>query len=302
MQLPTPSTRHVSFDNVYEPAEDSYLFLDTLSTPTETEWLHARFSAPSIIHQNQDDDNDTSKRNPAAATPLVVELGPGSGVIVAFLTAHARRIFGHEGILSASVDVNWHACVATRTTVQTALAETKDATTTIAGSSPSLPNSSVYLASLNGDLSGMLRPGSADVVVFNPPYVPTESVPAQQYHGHGQEGQLPQVMTTPTFEESSHLLAQSYAGGRDGMEVTSRMLAQLPGMLSARGVAYVLFCRGNRPDEVKASIRGLGDAASGGEREGEGEGERRKWHAETVGESGKTAGWEKLEIVRIWRE
>jgi release factor glutamine methyltransferase len=90
------------------------------------------------------------------------------------------------------------------------------------------------------------------------------------------------------------LLELSYAGGLDGMEVTNRLLSQIPGMLSPRGVAYVLFCRGNRPEEVKRGIA----AWEGGRREGR----EWKWRAETVGSSGKTAGWEKLEIVRIWRE
>ena len=39
------------------------------------------------------------------------------------------------------------------------------------------------------------------------------------------------------------------------------------------------------PEDVKAGVR----AWDGG------------WCAETVGTSGKTAGWEKLQIVRIWR-
>jgi release factor glutamine methyltransferase len=90
------------------------------------------------------------------------------------------------------------------------------------------------------------------------------------------------------------LLELSYAGGLDGMEVTTRLLSQIPGMLSPRGIAYVLFCRGNRPEEVKRGIA----AWEGGRREGR----EWKWRAETVGSSGKTAGWEKLEIVRIWRE
>jgi len=76
------------------------------------------------------------------------------------------------------------------------------------------------------------------------------------------------------------------------MEVTNRLLAHIPEMLSQKGVAYVLFCRGNNPEEVKLGIRKW---------EAE-EGKGWKWCAETVRTSGKTAGWEKLEIVRIWRE
>jgi len=89
-----------------------------------------------------------------------------------------------------------------------------------------------------------------------------------------------------TFEEDSHLLALSYAGGRDGMETTDRLIAALPDTLSERGCAYLLLCAGNRPEEVKQRIREFGS----------------QWRAETVGTSGKTAGWEKLQIVRIWRE
>ncbi|KIW49750.1 hypothetical protein PV05_11399 [Exophiala xenobiotica] len=244
--LPTPSTSHVSYDTIYEPAEDSYLFLDSLSSSSETSWLHSRFSSP-----------------PA---PFLAELGPGSGVIIAFLTAHARTIFGTD-ILSLGVDVNSHACLATRTTAETALVENR--------------SGGVYLSSLTGDLTTPLRPREVDILVFNPPYVPTDSVPAFPAKSHA-TGKV-------TFEESSHLLSLSYAGGTDGMEVTKRLLAQIPDILSQRGVAYVLFCRGNKPEEVKACIGNW--AAS----------EEWNWCAETVGTSGKRAGWEKLEIVRIWR-
>lgn len=319
--LPTPSTTHVSFDNVYEPSEDSYLFLDTLSSASEAQWLHSRFSSPPTNPHSA-----SEQRHKGNGAPLLVELGPGSGVIIAFLAAHAATIFGTE-VLSLSADVNWHACLATRTTVEKALAETTTTAVPQGGTGTTGKRNpdgkrSVYLSSVNGDLGSALRPGSVDILIFNPPYVPTESVPSistaatttattTTNSSHQQE----QARSNPTFEESSHLLALSYAGGRDGMEVTNRMLAQLPETLSPRGVAYVLFCRGNRPEEVKASIRaweGGTDNNNGllqgeGEQEGEEQGcggcrRKEKWHAETVGTSGKTAGWEKLEIVRIWRE
>lgn len=71
------------------------------------------------------------------------------------------------------------------------------------------------------------------------------------------------------------------------MMVTNRMLEQIPDILSAdRGVAYLLLCAQNNPELVKQRIREWGAG----------------WMAETVGSSGKKAGWEKLVIVRIWRE
>lgn len=240
--LPTPDTSHVSFATIYEPAEDSYLLLDTLSTPTESAWLQQRF------------------RN---GSPLVAEVGTGSGVVIAFLTANAEQIFGRP-IVSLGIDVNTNACKATKQTVLKAINDQ--------GSKSS------YLASVCGDLCSSLRPESVDVLVFNPPYVPSEQLPA-----------LPNVSRVyrDKFEHDSHLLSLSYDGGEDGMETTNRLLDQVPRVLSKHGAAYVLLCAQNKPDHVKESIKTLSDGP---------------WLVETVGTSGKKAGWEKLQIVRIWRE
>lgn len=288
--LPTPSTSHVSYDTVYEPAEDSYLFLDTLSSPSETAWLQTRFSP-----RTTDQDCSDTKHPVGLPAPLLVEIGPGSGVIVAFLTAHARAIFGTD-VLSLAVDVNGHACTATRMTVDKALEETKTQTRTGSSTTTATATSgSIYLSSLTGDLTSALRNSETDILIFNPPYVPTDSVPrAPNLDSTTQTQQTTKPKSTPSFEESSHLLSLSYAGGVDGMEVTNRLLREIPERLSERGVAYVLFCRGNRPEEVKGWIRSWEESEG---RKGEG-----GWRAETVGTSGKTAGWEKLEIVRIWRE
>ncbi|OAG37581.1 hypothetical protein AYO21_08189 [Fonsecaea monophora] len=333
--LPTPSTSHVSYDLVYEPAEDSYLFLDTLSSPAETAWLRSRFSLPSprpsplpLPVAGQQTPTPTSLPK---STPLIVEIGPGSGVVIAFLVANAKTIFGRD-VLSLAVDVNPYACRGTRTTVEKALAE-KGAERRVAeekergGKAVVLSEDSggdgaendqgvsddkggrdeggsIYLSSVNGDLATPLRPGEVDVLVFNPPYVPTDSVPATPT-----TTKEPEPNSNPTFEEQSALLALSYAGGPDGMQVTSRLLAQIPEVLSPRGIAYVLFCRGNRPDEVKRWIRAWEPSIlpsppprSQPETAGKAEQWQGHWRAETVGTSGKTAGWEKLEIVRIWRE
>lgn len=240
--LPTPDTSHVSFATIYEPAEDSYLLLDTLSSPAESTWLQERF-------------RDTS--------PLVVEVGTGSGVVVAFLTANAEHIFGRP-ITSMGIDVNTNACKATKQTVTKAVNDRS--------------SKSSYLASICGDLCSSLRPGSVDVLVFNPPYVPSEELPS-----------LPNVnrVYLDKFEHESHLLSLSYDGGEDGMETTNRLIAQIPAVLSRQGTAYVLLCAQNKPDLVKESMKALPDGP---------------WLVETVGTSGKKAGWEKLQIVRLWRD
>lgn len=239
--LPTPSTSHVSFDNIYEPAEDSYLFLDTLSSSTEASWLQKRFP-------------------PGTDCPLLVEVGTGSGVVIAFLAAHAKTILRREDVLALGIDVHIDACVTTADTVLKAGSEQGSRT--------------LYLGSICSDLTSSILDTSVDILVFNPPYVPTAALPPLPGLG---------VDVRTGFERDSHLLSLSYAGGTDGTETTYRLLRLLPRTLSRSGVAYILLCAQNKPDQVKAFVKSV-----------------LRMQVETVGSSGKVAGWEKLQIIRIW--
>ena len=250
--IPTPSTSHVNYNRVYEPAEDSYLLLDTLSAPAETAFLHDRCS-------------------PTTVSPLAVEVGTGSGVILAFIAANAERLFGRNDLATIGIDVNDFACRATADTLNLAIKE-----------APS-DQAAMFCDSINGDLLASLRPKSVDILVCNPPYVPTETLPNEDNLDDFADRE--DFASDEAFERDSRLLALAYAGGADGMEITNRLLDQLPEALSDRGVAYILLCAQNRPEAVKERIR----TWAGG------------WSAETVGSSGKKAGWEKLCILRIWR-
>lgn len=252
--LPTPSTSHVCFDRVYEPAEDSYLLLDTLSSESESAFLRNRF------------------KHSSTATPLVLEVGVGSGVILAFVAANAGSIFGRHDVLTLGTDISSFACKAASQTVATAITEKQHC-----------QERTVFLDVVNGDLASSIRPHSIDVFIFNPPYVPAE---LPNFSRHSDYNAVPEGKTKTSFEQDSYLLELSYAGGEDGMEVTNRMLEQIPDILSAgQGVGYLLLCAQNKPDIVKQQIRDWGAG----------------WHAETVGSSGKKAGWEKLHVVRIWK-
>ncbi|KAF2716608.1 hypothetical protein K431DRAFT_234989 [Polychaeton citri CBS 116435] len=257
--LPTPNTSHVSFDNIYEPAEDSYLLLDTLSSESESSFLKLHFPI-------------------GKPSPIILEVGTGSGVVLAFVTAHASHIFGRADGASFGIDVNAFACKATAETVAKARRDVAENATTPAA----------FIDVVNGDLTAPLRANCIDVLIFNPPYVPTEALSL---------GTLPDVndkallTSLQLFERDSRLLELSYAGGVDGMQITDRLLAQLPYVLSEKGVAYVLLCAQNKPEDVKRRvIEGfpVTDPL------------RRSWAAETVGSSGKKAGWEKLVVIRIW--
>ncbi|KAK2609790.1 hypothetical protein N8I77_003273 [Diaporthe amygdali] len=274
--LPTPDTSHVSYSRVYEPAEDSFLLLNTLSSPSETAFLQQRFGSTTTTSPHSHD------HRPPPPPPLVVEVGTGSGVVLGFVNAHALPIFGTRGVLTLGVDVNAFACSATAATAARAAADNPG-------------THGRFLGAVRGDLLAPLRAGSADVLVFNPPYVPTDELPAQDdvrllggagNQGEGGEDEERSMSASARFDRDSYLLSLSYAGGRDGMEITDRLIAGLPDVLSARGCAYLLLCAGNKPEEVKARIRGFGPA----------------WRVLTVGDSGKQAGWEKLQIIRIWRD
>ncbi|RSL39206.1 hypothetical protein CEP53_014234 [Fusarium sp. AF-6] len=247
--LPTPDTSHVPYERVYEPAEDSYLLLDTLSSATETAFLNKAF--PDVA-------------------PLVVEVGTGSGVVLAFVNAHAQTLFGTRNILTAGVDMNAFACRATVGTVGKAESDNVD-------------THGLYLGSCMGDLVSPWREGSVDVLIFNPPYVPTPEMPARPESFAADDLA---VSVKPSFDDDSYLLALSYAGGLDGMETTDRLIEGLPQVLSRRGCAYILLCAQNKPEDVKRRIQEFGP----------------EWRTLTVGTSGKQAGWEKLQIVRIWRD
>lgn len=124
-----------------------------------------------------------------------------------------------------------------------------------------------------------MRKKAVDVLLFNPPYVPTEELSNLNVANC----QRPAVDNR--LDEDAYLLELSFAGGEDGMEVTNRLLQHLPDVLSKAGVAYILLCQSNKPEEVKRQIEDWGEV----------------WAVETVGRSGKMAGWEKLQVIRIWR-
>ncbi|KAF8060464.1 N6a [Scenedesmus sp. PABB004] len=79
---------------------------------------------------------------------------------------------------------------------------------------------------------------AVDLLLFNPPYVPT-----------------------PDEELARDGIARAWAGGHLGRRVTDRLLAQLPGLLSPRGHAFVVTVADNRPAEIIAALEAAGFGA-----------------------------------------
>ena len=82
---------------------------------------------------------------------------------------------------------------------------------------------------------GIRLAGLIDILVFNPPYVPTAST-----------------------EYDRETLRNTWAGGCDGMETTSRLWPHLRTLLSTDGVFYLVCVAGNSPDRIAAALGQLG--------------------------------------------
>lgn len=157
----------------------------------------------------------------AAAPTLCIEIGPGSGVIVSALA----RTLGSTA-LCVAVDINAQACRCTAATAR---------------------RHGAHVELLRGDLLGAVRPRSADVLVFNPPYVVTP------------DAEVSPQMATPLANANAAtnaLIAHAWAGGAAGRRVTDRFLGRLDEWLSVRGCAYLVLIRENDPPAI---VRDLGD-------------------------------------------
>lgn len=136
--LPTPIVKDIDIDNVYEPAEDSFLLLDCLEE--QCQFITERFES---------------------RIPLVTEIGTGSGIVTTFI---------QQNILPQSVlittDINPHAC---KTVLKT------DKANNINFNGTKKP---YILDSCQMNLTTGIRQGSIDMLVFNPPYVPAFELPS----------------------------------------------------------------------------------------------------------------------------
>ena len=192
--MDTPLLNHLTsedYDHVYEPAEDSFLLLDAL----------------------EEDLEELRKRKP----PIVLELGPGSGINITALSKALPDSF------CLGIDINQYAC---RTTNRTAVANV------------------TWVDVLNGDLLRCLLPGSIDLLIFNPPYVPTNTL--------GDEEE---------FNDPSRCngeLVKSWAGGVDGCDVINRLFEELKEKLAPGSLFYLLLLKENDPLGIQERMLGLG--------------------------------------------
>ncbi|CEG48593.1 hemk methyltransferase family member 2-like [Plasmopara halstedii] len=172
--------------DVYEPAEDTFLFLDALQE-----------DLPQIV-----------TLDPA----ICVEIGCGSGAVFVYLATQLQK-FGTKGMFLAT-DVNPLAVKVAQQTAQKNGVKAFDIVQT--------------------DLLQCYKPRlrrQVDVLLFNPPYVPTSS------------------------EEVGSLgIEAAWAGGHNGREVIDRLLPQINELMSPAGVFYMVVVAENKPKEIAAIL------------------------------------------------
>ena len=139
---------------------------------------------------------------------LCVEIGSGSGAVITHL---ATLLPGAHFIAS---DINQKALKATA------------ATSTANGCS---------IAPVQADLLKAFRPGSVDILVFNPPYVPTS------------DEELAEAERTAD-------VSAAWAGGERGRRVVDRLFPVLRDMLAPRGLFYLLGVAENDPEGIAALL------------------------------------------------
>jgi len=150
--------------------------------------------------------------------PFVVEVGCGTGAALCTLTS----ILGKTSAMYLGTDVNPLAARTCRRNLQ--------------------ENRAAALDVVRTDLVAALSPrldGQLDVLVFNPPYVPT-----------------------PSEEVGGTAIAASWAGGLHGREVLDRLLPLLGNLASSRGVVYILAVRENKPAEICNALASVGFSPS----------------------------------------
>jgi len=191
---------------VYPPSDDTFLLLEALAADAR----HLRALRPS----------------------LCLEVGCGSGAVSAGLLEVLR---GESEVVDAGDKIPFSALLAI------------DKNPTAAARSAALlwDRGSVFADVVRGSLlSGLRITGLVDVLVCNPPYVPTD---AGEMLGCGIE--------------------VSWAGGSRGREVIDVLLPQVSKVLVPGGLFYLVCMAENEPDDIMDVMRSFGLHASVAKRE-----------------------------------
>ncbi|OIR56752.1 MAG: protein methyltransferase Mtq2 [Amphiamblys sp. WSBS2006] len=145
---------------------------------------------------------------------ICMEIGSGSGCVITFLAQVLKKL--SMSPLFIATDINSHSCKATQRT----LAHNR------------ISHSAVINTTLAQSLEHSLY-SSVDVLLFNPPYVPTDT----------------------DCEPEKTPLSAAWAGGDRGTENIDKVIKTATALLSKRGVFYLVVLEQNGLDRVRAMYR-----------------------------------------------
>lgn len=156
--------------------------------------------------------NEISQRQPL----IILEFGSGSGLATTFIAKH----FCSQSTLFFAIDINPHACLSTRRTFIQNGVHQKHCLNLIQ-------------CNLADPLIDRLT-SQVDLLLFNPPYVPTET------------------------SDVKEVIERTYAGGKQGIEVIEKAIEQASRLLSAQGLFYMIALEENDFDTLKKLAEQVG--------------------------------------------
>lgn len=134
---------------------------------------------------------------------LILEFGSGSGLATAFIAKH----FCPDSTLFFAIDINSHACTSTQRTFAQNHLHQKHCL-------------NLVRCNLADPLIDRLS-SKVDLLLFNPPYVPTET------------------------SDVKEVIERTYAGGKQGIEVIEKAIEQASRLLSPQGLFYMIALEEN---------------------------------------------------------
>lgn len=206
---------YTDFDQFYEPAEDTFLLCDALLAD--------------LKHLDASNAGTEAGVTGGSGTAIqCLEVGSGSGCVICYLGTLLRDVYGRTDFHLMATDINVNAVIATRrTAAANELTVDVRQTDFVDGT----------------ELAGL---GSLDVLLFNPPYVPTDD---DEVTGAGCEVR--------------DMITAAWAGGTDGRVVIDRFLPLIQGLLrrptgrarDVGGRCYMVLVQENRPSQLIAHMR-----------------------------------------------
>ena len=203
------------YQQVYEPAEDTYLMMDALQYELEAGVFDAN------NHHTTPHDNDDF---------VLLEIGCGTGVSTVWFRQAWQKRYPGRPLKTFVTDINPRAL---QVCLRTDAHNQASPTTT-------LPPIQAVRCDLATDLLEMLT-NAVDVLIFNPPYVPTPDDEVVEFTAPPNDDNDDD--NTLLWDDS--LIAAAWAGGTDGRRVVDRAVPQIQQLL--RGRAYLVTVDDNQP-------------------------------------------------------